>query len=135
MNNEKIAAEYNDGNALSYRQDSSLDTPFNDNDEYDKTLREPADGHTVTSPSAQREQVTGTISQAVDIPWKYRIPAFCLILLWGTGASFADVTIGPLKSTLVKQLGINSEWCSLIQCAVDSEAHDQIPNLAPSTPH
>lgn len=44
-----------------------------------------------------------------SIPWKYRIPAFCLIVLFGTGASFADVTIGPLKSTLIRELKINSQ--------------------------
>ena len=50
-----------------------------------------------------------TIKGVIDIPWKYRIIAFCLILVWGTGASFADVTIGPLKSKLRKELKINSE--------------------------
>ena len=59
-----------------------------------------ADGH------SGKDQLT--IDGVIDIPWKYRIPAFCLILVWGTGASFADITIGPLKSTLIRELKINS---------------------------
>lgn len=59
--------------------------------------------------TSEGELPTLKIASAGDIPWKWRIPAFCLILVWGTGASFADVTIGPLKSTLIRELGINSE--------------------------
>lgn len=45
----------------------------------------------------------------VDIPMKYRIGAFVFILFFSTGSAFAEATIGPLKSTLLKQLEINSE--------------------------
>lgn len=93
--------------SLAYHDGSG--TPF---DETDKTLSIPgldAQPEHLVSPFAKDQQPECTISGVVDIPWKYRIPAFYMILVWGTGASFADVTIGPLKSTLIKQLGINSE--------------------------
>jgi len=109
MSSEKMAAEYGDVNAMSYRPDNTLDTSL-DVDESDKTAPGPDLGpEHPAAPFAKGHNGAGTISNVVDIPWKYRIPAFCMILLWGTGASFADVTIGPLKSTLIKQLGINSE--------------------------
>ena len=112
MNSEKIAAEFGDGNALSYRPGSLLDTPL-DVDHHDKAVGGPnSEPEDLATHLAKGRQTDGTISNVVDIPWKYRIPAFCLILVWGTGASFADVTIGPLKSTLIKQLGINSELVS-----------------------
>lgn len=46
---------------------------------------------------------------SVYIPQKYRWIAFSMIIFFATGSSFAEGTLGPLKSTLVKQLKINSE--------------------------
>lgn len=48
-------------------------------------------------------------TKAVDIPMKYRWTAFAFILVYSTGAAFAEATLGPLKSTLLKELKINSE--------------------------
>lgn len=45
-----------------------------------------------------------------EIPWLYRIIAFSMIVLFAFGSSFSESTFGPLKSTLVKELGITSEW-------------------------
>lgn len=42
------------------------------------------------------------------IPMKLRIMAFAFVLFFSTGAAFAEITMGPLKSTLVKQLGLSS---------------------------
>lgn len=45
----------------------------------------------------------------LDIPTKYRMIALVSILFYTTGAAFAESTLGPLKSTFVKELKINSE--------------------------
>jgi hypothetical protein len=62
-----------------------------------------------------------------EIPWVYRIIAFSMIVLFAFGSSFSESTFGPLKSTLVKELGITSEssgelgrCADLIRCAVRS---------------
>jgi hypothetical protein len=102
MSSEKLAAEYGDVHVMSYRPDNTLDTSV-DVGESDKTAPEPDLGSEhPAAPFAKGHNGAGGISNVVVIPWKYRIPAFCMILPWGTGASFADVTIGPLKSTLIK---------------------------------
>lgn len=44
----------------------------------------------------------------VDIPMRYRLLAFSMILFFSTGSAFSEATLGPLKSTLLKQLKINS---------------------------
>jgi hypothetical protein len=44
----------------------------------------------------------------IDIPAKYRWTAFAFILVYSTGAAFCEATLGPLKSTLLKELKINS---------------------------
>jgi hypothetical protein len=46
--------------------------------------------------------------QTVDIPQRYRWTAFAFILVYSTGAAFTDSVLGPLKSTLLKELKINS---------------------------
>jgi hypothetical protein len=46
--------------------------------------------------------------QIDDIPLKYRIMAFCFVVLFSTGAAFAEATLGPLKSTIMKELNLNS---------------------------
>lgn len=42
------------------------------------------------------------------IPLRYRLLAFSMILFFATSSSFCEATLGPLKGTLIKQLGINS---------------------------
>ncbi|WVR03906.1 hypothetical protein IAU60_000905 [Kwoniella sp. DSM 27419] len=59
------------------------------------------------------------LAPAIDIPWKYRIPAFAMILLFGTGATFCDVTIGPLKSTLRRELKITNTQFSTVNTAMN----------------
>jgi hypothetical protein len=48
-------------------------------------------------------------STVYDLPMKYRIAAFSMIVLFSTGSAFAEYTLGPLKSTLIKNLGITSK--------------------------
>lgn len=43
------------------------------------------------------------------IPWRFKILAGSMILLFSFGSSFSETTLGPLKSTLIRELGITSE--------------------------
>ena len=43
------------------------------------------------------------------IPLKYRLMALAMVLFISTGTAFAEVTMGPLKSTLQRELKLNSE--------------------------
>lgn len=42
------------------------------------------------------------------IPWRYKLIAASMILLFAFGSSFSESTFGPLKSTLVEELSITS---------------------------
>lgn len=53
-----------------------------------------------------------TTSTVTQIPLHMRLIAFSFVLFFSTGAAFAESTIGPLKSTLLRELKINSE-CQL----------------------
>lgn len=46
--------------------------------------------------------------QAILMPLRVRLIAFSFVLFFSTGAAFAESTIGPLKSTLMRELGMNS---------------------------
>lgn len=72
----------------------------------------------------------------LDIPRKYRLIALVSILFYTTGAAFAESTLGPLKSTFVKELNINSAYSAQQQsaqvtaeltprCAVRNHQHGQ----------
>lgn len=50
-----------------------------------------------------------TNNSTVDIPQRYRWTALAFILVYTTGAAFSEATLGPLKSTLLKELKINSK--------------------------
>ena len=51
-------------------------------------------------------QITHDVKQ---IPWRYKIAAGSMIILFAFGSSLSESTFGPLKSTLVEELGITSE--------------------------
>jgi hypothetical protein len=50
--------------------------------------------------------------QTDDIPWRYRITAGLMIMLFAFGSSLSETTLGPLKSTLRKELDITSKSSS-----------------------
>lgn len=52
-----------------------------------------------------------------QIPLRMRLLAFSFVLFFSTGAAFAESTIGPLKSTLRRELNINSELQICRECA------------------
>ena len=51
------------------------------------------------------------------IPLKYRLATFAMILFFATGSSYAEATLSPLKSTLVKKLKINNAQYGAIASA------------------
>jgi hypothetical protein len=72
----------------------NIDNEIDDNDNTSKKEHE------------DLEPVTQSI-QAV-IPLKYRLTALAMVLFISTGTAFAEVTMGPLKSTLQRELKLNS---------------------------
>lgn len=52
--------------------------------------------------------------QAAEIPLRYRLLAFSMILFFATGSSFMQAIASPLKSTFRKKLGITSESTSVL---------------------
>lgn len=76
---------------------------------------------------------------AVIIPLKYRITAIVLIILFGTGNTYAGFVLGPLKTRLVRELQITSEsaprngpWLTAdAQYSVISSASSLINTLLP----
>ncbi|TXT11548.1 uncharacterized protein COLE_01958 [Cutaneotrichosporon oleaginosum] len=55
--------------------------------------------------------------QVTDTPLKYRLIALSCILFFTTGAAFAESTLGPLKSTFVRELKINNAQFASISTA------------------
>lgn len=56
-----------------------------------------------------------------EIPMRYRLAAFSMILFFATGSSYCESTISPIKSILRKQLKITSRSCHFTaddRCAV-----------------
>jgi hypothetical protein len=77
----------------------------NDNYPHGGDLLDPANGADGTHDGYDQD---GEVIKA-DIPWRYRLLAFSMILFFATSSSFCENTLGPLKSTLVKELKISSE--------------------------
>jgi len=57
---------------------------------------------------AHEIEKAGIAVQVSDTPLKYRLLALSCILFFTTGSAFAESTLGPLKSTFVRELKINS---------------------------
>jgi hypothetical protein len=47
-----------------------------------------------------------------QIPWRYKLAAGSMIILFAFGSSLSESTFGPLKSTLIEELGITSRSTS-----------------------
>lgn len=89
-------------NALTYRKLSSATALAGDGAAQD-------DDDDDSKPAAAPRAKDLTPFAPLDIPLKYRLVALVTILFYTTGAAFAESTLGPLKSTFVKELNINSE--------------------------
>lgn len=55
--------------------------------------------------------------QVTDTPLHLRLIALSMILFFTTGAAFAESTLGPLKSTFVRELKINNAQFASISTA------------------
>lgn len=74
------------------------------------------------SHSASDDEKTDHSEPVVDaapkiIPLRYRLATFAMILFFATGSSYAEATLSPLKSTLVKKLKINNAQYGAIASA------------------
>lgn len=67
---------------------------------------EKADGIPDTH-DVDQEDVAPT--QSRHIPLRYRLSALGFVIFITTGIEFAESTLGPLKHTLVTELGVDSE--------------------------
>jgi hypothetical protein len=65
-----------------------------------------------------------------QIPMKYRIMAFAFVVFFSTGAAFAEVTMGPLKSTLVRELGLTSTSISPNQASSADQVDVQFATVS-----
>lgn len=55
-----------------------------------------------------------THNEVKQIPWRYRLIAFWLIIFFATGSSYAQLILSPLKSTVRKELKItNAQYGAL----------------------
>lgn len=82
----------------------------------------PAKAESVVEDSSKGEQYV----EVANIPLRIRYMAFSFVLFMSTGAAFAESTIGPLKSTLLRELQINSEYSygHQVPCEVDADESD-----------
>ncbi|KAL7424462.1 hypothetical protein Q5752_000146 [Cryptotrichosporon argae] len=98
-----------------------------DSDGYD-AVREPSRTPASPQPASpvlvdekdglEDDAVAGTASSYLgDIPYRYRLLAFSMILLFATGSSFAQDVLSPLKSTIKKELGVNNAQYGAIDSA------------------
>ncbi|KIY71911.1 MFS general substrate transporter [Cylindrobasidium torrendii FP15055 ss-10] len=60
---------------------------------------------------------TSTIHSIHDFPWTWKVTALVLGLLLSAGSSFSENTLGPLKSTFKKELGITNAQYGAISSA------------------
>ncbi|WRT69852.1 uncharacterized protein IL334_006843 [Kwoniella shivajii] len=64
-----------------------------------------------SSPYLEKEEIVD------DIPWKYRLLAFSMIIFFATGSSFLDGITSPLKSTFKKELNVSNAQYGAIASA------------------
>jgi hypothetical protein len=79
-------------------------------------------------------------TQSRHIPLRYRLGALGFIIFITTGIEFAESTLGPLKHTLVTELGVNSEsrevrwpdwWMSDAQFGVITTSTNLVNTILP----
>ena len=70
------------------------------------------DDNLATSSLPRLHKTPVLTSPIQQIPWRYRITAGLMIMLFAFGSSLSETTLGPLKSTLRRELDITSELSS-----------------------
>lgn len=88
--------------------EARLSTTLSRHEDDTRSDDEKTDVKIVTTDNKLANEISWQID---DIPLKYRLMAFCFVVFFSTGAAFAEMTLGPLKSTLVKELKLTSETC------------------------
>lgn len=68
------------------------------------------------------------------IPWRYKLLAGSMILLFAFGSSLSETTLGPLKSTLIKELEITSQ-CRFERTISRGVSHYQTLSMVQSPAH
>ena len=68
------------------------------------------------------------------IPWRYKLLAGSMILLFAFGSSLSETTLGPLKSTLIKELKITSQ-CRFERTISRGVSHYQTLSMVQSPAH
>jgi hypothetical protein len=73
----------------------------------------------------RKEPVDGQVASTGPIPWRYRVGALAFIIFITSGIEFAESTLGPLKHTLVTEMGVTSKlqvYCIdirlMLRCAI-----------------
>lgn len=82
-------------------------------DPYESDTKTDADAHAVydkqqSNTNENENESNPIIELKPSIPWRYKLTAFAFIVLWGTGSTLAEHTLGPLKSTIVRELKVTS---------------------------
>ncbi|CAE6400123.1 unnamed protein product [Rhizoctonia solani] len=89
---------------------------FSDKLPYDGRLAATPDGsHDKSEPSSQERALE--VDPTEGAPWRWRIIAMLFALSLAVGSSFSEATLGPLKSTLVKELNITNARYGTISSA------------------
>lgn len=83
-------------------------------DPYESDTKTDADAHAgydkqQSNTNENENESNPIIELKPSIPWRYKLTAFAFIVLWGTGSTLAEHTLGPLKSTIVRELKVTSE--------------------------
>jgi hypothetical protein len=102
---------------------TEISSTYSEKDRADTGKEQPgtADGEIPRLETQER-----SLAHVQHIPWRFKIAAGSMIMLFAFGSSLSESTFGPLKSTLVKELGITSKfyfghfniWLKLLRCAV-----------------
>lgn len=93
---------------LESADEKSRSNPFDDStSDHDRTGTMPVLTDDAPYPARALDKVS--TSTMIDIPAKYRWTALAFIIVYSSGAAFTDISLGPLKSTLLKELKINSK--------------------------
>ncbi|GKT65290.1 major facilitator superfamily transporter [Colletotrichum tofieldiae] len=88
----------------------------------DRPLPAAGDGDidTPARPEADEKRITDIVSypsedsdEFQDFPWRWKLTALVCGVALSWGSSFSENTLGPLKSTMIKQLDINNSQVSI----------------------
>lgn len=68
-------------------------------------------------PELESSEETPQVEVEFEVPWKIKWASLIAIMLLPLGVNWASASLGPLKATLRKELGINNEQFGVISSA------------------